>query len=96
MPCFHINPVVDLPITIGSYPIQDVTPVSTGYPHPNTTPSDNTVSQQITASQVPAQNNYSTFTQSAAPIAPFPNDSKIEILHLFRIQSKYFFLYNLH
>lgn len=87
MPCFHFNPVLDLPITIGSYPIQDAIPVPIG-PHPTTITTDNVISQQILAQQVLSQNNFSALPYPSAPSAPFPypNDGTIQFVYCLNVQ----------
>lgn len=84
MACCHNNPLLHLPITIGSYPIQDINPgYSIDHPHPNNFQSDNVISQQPSAPHIPDQGNFSTLPYSnGTPSAPFqlPNDGKIKYI----------------
>lgn len=78
MACCHSNPVLDLPITIGSYPIQDVTP--SGYPSTvvDSFTTNNVISQQPSAPQPYEQNNYGV-PYPSAPF-PFPSDGTLQFL----------------
>lgn len=85
--CCHSNPVLDLPITIGSYPIQDDTSAQTMYPYPNAVPmpmplpenspdySTNVISQQPFAAQIPDPNGFSAIPYPTAPSSLFSHQN---------------------
>lgn len=64
MPACQYNPVLKLPITIGTYPIQDTAEGYTGYEQPS----------------APLLSDQNTSIYPGAPSAPFsfPNDGKIK------------------
>ncbi|XP_055327009.1 arrestin domain-containing protein 2-like [Sitodiplosis mosellana] len=75
VPCFHFDPIIDLPITIGTNPIQDITPAANGDPHPDDIIIYHPTSVILppSVSQVPDQNNQLPYSAvPSAPSAPFP------------------------
>lgn len=73
------NPVLDLPITIGSYPIQGAASAYIEYPHLNNISTNNVILQQPSAPQLLNQDTFSTYPVAASAPFPIPNYGKIKL-----------------
>lgn len=70
----HRNPLLELPITIGSYPIEDAYPFSIvvrALPDASIASSSNVITQQPLATQFPDENE-----DSASQHTPIPSEGK--------------------